>query len=184
MTESHPPGRKRVHPDSINSRKLFQAAFLSAGHKNTDLKGSREEHRFDGDVKITAANAGRDWAPGEEKTSLKLSFHAEHQMFWSWDVSVCFYFGFQRADLHFATFWWHPPIAGWTRDQLKHSKFFCNDHKMICDSVNCSIPVSMERITGCKHIDFFFFFFFAAKVNSLTFLFLPLPALQVSPEHF
>lgn len=46
-----------------------------------DLKRSGEEHHFDRDVKITAANTASDWAPSEEKTPLQLSFQAKYQMF-------------------------------------------------------------------------------------------------------
>lgn len=152
MTESHPWGHPRVHPGSINSRKLFQATFLSAGHTTRTSNAAETSIILMGTwrLQLLTRIVIERWLKRKH-----LSNYLSRQVsdVWSLDISVCFYFGFQYADLQFTTFWWHS-IKGWSRYKLRHSKFFGNYHKMICDSVNCSLSVSMERITGCKGSQF------------------------------
>lgn len=152
MTESHPWGHPRVHPGSINSRKLFQATFLSAGHTTRTSNAAETSIILMGTwrLQLLTRIVIEHWLKRKH-----LSNYLSRQVsdVWSLDISVCFYFGFQYADLQFNTFWWHS-IKGWSRYKLRHSKFFGNYHKMICDSVNCSLSVSMERITGCKGSQF------------------------------
>lgn len=61
MAARHPLGHPRVHPGSINTRKKnVSGNILISRVHNADLKRIREEHHFDRDVKIMAANTGCD----------------------------------------------------------------------------------------------------------------------------
>lgn len=182
MTKSHLWGHPRVHPGSINSRKLFQATFLSAGHTTRTSNAAERSIILMGTwrLQLIMQVMIEHWVRRKHPSNYLfmpsircLEFRHQCRV-WLW-FSVC------RPTVHYLLMIF--PLQG---GQTKAFKYFLKWSEMICDSVNCSISVSMERITGCKGSASIFFFVcvvVVAKVNSLTFLFLPLPTLQVSTKH-